>query len=169
MTKRWWATVRNDSGFSNVQPCVSEPNICFHSWGRASNYQTLGNECLQTAPCRSPAPAVRSPPRVLYISINQEVTKNKIRRGERVQAVNKQYISVFTSTLRSEWKNKPHETLIMNYSSWSTDKRSTVIQPLVCFPCSVLLWTRCLRGNDEIPPDAYWPSFTSEGQVIAIY
>lgn len=76
---------------------------------------------------------------------------------------------VFTSTLRTE--RKTLRTLNMKYSSWSTDNKSTVIQPLLCFPASVLLQTK-LDALEEvmmnIPHDAYWPFFTFEGQAIAI-
>lgn len=56
---------------------------------------------------------------------------------------------VFTSTLRTE--RKTLRTLNMKYSSWSTDDKSTVIQPLLCFPASVLLQTktRCLGGGND--------------------
>lgn len=62
----------------------------------------------------------------------------------------------------------PQETLKMKYSSWSTGDKSTVINPLVRLPYSVLLSIKldALKQVMNIPHDAYWPSFTFEGQVI---
>lgn len=61
---------------------------------------------------------------------------------------------------------KQQEALNMTYSSWSTDDKSIVIQPLLGFTYSVLLYNK-LDALEEfmmhIPDDA---SFTFEGHVI---